>query len=199
MSRKRFRVSNAVGAVIILAALFTVGAVLNLAGLRLEKSAYPRKYCEYVEQYAAQNDLDAALVFAVIKTESGFRSDARSPAGALGLMQIMPATAEHLAMRMNEEVPDAEALLDAETNIRYGCEMLRWMYDEFGSVNTALAAYNGGWGNVREWLSDDDYSSDGVTLHTIPFTETDNFVRRVNIALEKYRELYYDGGNKYGD
>jgi soluble lytic murein transglycosylase len=60
-------------------------------------------------------------------------------------------------------------------------------------MDTALAAYNAGWGNVRKWLRDEAYSADGRTLHTIPFKETENFVKRVNAATDKYRELYYGG------
>ena len=193
MSRKRYRIRKSAVAVTLVLLILIVGFCVWFAGRSVEKATYPMRYREYVEQYAEQNGLEPTLVFAVIKTESSFRADAVSSVGAIGLMQIMPSTAEKLAKRLSEETPSEEALCDPETNIRYGCAMLAWMRSEFGSMDTVLAAYNAGWGNVRRWLADKSYSSDGVTLDVIPFKETENFVSRVNLAAEKYRELYYGG------
>lgn len=137
--------------------------------------------------------LEPALVFALIKTESNFVSDAVSSAGAQGLMQIMPKTADSLDKLAGRSCAERDLLLP-EINIRYGCEMLKWLGSEFFTTETVLAAYNAGYGNVRIWLSDPAYSSDGVTLHTIPFEETDDFVGKVTFAAERYRELYYNGG-----
>lgn len=193
MSQKRCKIRKSAVAIALLLLIILVGFGVWLAGKAIEKATYPMRYREYVEQYAEQNGLEPALVFAVIKTESSFRADAVSSAGAIGLMQIMPSTAQKLAKRLGEETPTEDALRDPETNVRYGCAMLAWMRGEFGSTDTVLAAYNAGWGNVRKWLADEAYSSDGVTLRTIPFKETENFVSRVNLAAEKYREIYYGG------
>ena len=193
MSQKRYKIRKSAVAIALLLLIVIVGFGVWFAGKAIEKATYPTRYREHVEKYAEQYGLEPALVFAVIKTESSFRADAVSSAGAIGLMQIMPSTAEKLARRLGEETPSAEELADPETNVRYGCAMLAWMRDEFGSMDTVLAAYNAGWGNVSKWLADEAYSSDGVTLHTIPFRETENFVGRVNLAAEKYRELYYGG------
>ena len=193
MSRKRYRIRKSAVAVALVLLLITVGFGVYFARNAIEKATYPMRYREYVERYAEQYGLEPALVFAVIKTESSFRADAISSAGAIGLMQIMPSTAQKLAKRLGEETPSEEALREPETNIRYGCAMLAWMRGEFGSMDTVLAAYNAGWGNVSKWLADEAYSSDGVTLNVIPFKETENFVSRVNLAADKYRELYYGG------
>ena len=193
MSRKRYTIRKSAVAVALVLLILIVGFGVWFAGRAIEKATYPTRYREYVEQYAEQYELEPALVFAVIKTESSFRADAISSVGAIGLMQIMPSTAEKLAKRLGEETPTEAELREPETNVRYGCAMLAWMRGEFGSMNTVLAAYNAGWGNVSKWLADEAYSSDGVTLHTIPFKETENFVSRVNLAAEKYRELYYGG------
>ena len=85
-------------------------------------------------------------------------------------------------------------LYDPETNIKYGTYYLSRLYNRFGDWDTALAAYNGGEGNVSEWLKDKKYSDDGIKLKTdkIPdeFSETKNYVKKVNKALKKYKELY---------
>ena len=81
-------------------------------------------------------------------------------------------------------------LVMAETNIRFGCHYLRHLIDVYGNIDTALAAYNGGMGNVYSWLNDSRYSDDGVTLKYIPFSETRNYVVKVNSSWEHYKEMY---------
>ena len=194
MSQKSFRTEGIIKTVIITALIICAGFLVNLGGRYLEKVSLPREHIEIVEKYAKEYDFDPAFIFAVIKTESGFRKDAVSSVGAIGLMQIMPSTAEKLAERLGEQIPTKEELFSPGVNIRYGCEMLSWMREEFEVSDTLLAAYNAGWGNVKKWLSDKNYSDDGITLKKIPFEETKNFIKRVNKTKDKYRELYYNGG-----
>lgn len=193
MSRKRFDIKKILLAALMTALLLAAGFGVYGAGKLIEKTTFPQKYLYTVEKSAAENGLKPELVFAVIKTESNFRESIVSSAGAVGLMQIMPPSADALDNK-HKRPSEGRDLLDPDTNIRYGCEMLRWMLDEFKNEKTAIAAYNGGWGNVKKWLSDKSYSTDGKTLHTIPFKETENFVRRVLLTKEKYKELYYNGG-----
>ena len=80
--------------------------------------------------------------------------------------------------------------MDPETNIMLGCHYLRHLLDVYEVTDTALAAYNGGMGNVSSWLSDPRYSDDGITLKDIPFPETKNYVVRVNEAWTHYRETF---------
>lgn len=109
---------------------------------------YPLRFEHIVRGHAANYDLDPALVAAVIYQESKFRPDARSESGAIGLMQLLPATAEGIALRTGGSAFRLEDLYDPELNVRYGCWYLRNLLRKYGSLETALAAYNGGQGNV---------------------------------------------------
>ena len=154
------------------------------------KVAYPQKYSEYVNKAAADYNLPPALIYAVIRTESGFDSGAVSPAGAVGLMQLMPATFEWLTDDKLFEHLESGMLYDPETNIKYGTYCLSYLYDRYGDWETALAAYNGGLGNVDEWLESDRYADGEGGLKRIPFKETRQFVARVTDAWEMYERLY---------
>ena len=155
-----------------------------------EKSAYPRGYSEYVTIYAEKYGVPETLVYAVIRTESDFESGAVSGAGAVGLMQLMPSTFKWLTDDMLFEHLESGMLYDPETNIRYGTYCLSYLYDRYGRWDLALAAYNGGLGNVDEWLEDDRYADGEGGLKRIPFKETRQFVSRVTEAWEMYERLY---------
>jgi len=150
---------------------------------------FPLQYEALIFRYSETHDLDPFLVMGVIQAESSFRPEVVSPMGATGLMQIMPGTAEWLAGRMGIDFEEGD-LINPAYNIRMGTYYLRLLINMFEYVDTALAAYNAGMGNVRSWLEQERYSYDGATLHTIPFTETRNYVERVNRFMEIYRELY---------
>lgn len=157
------------------------------------KLLYPRTYGELVEREAAEFSLDSDLIYAVIKTESGFDEDAQSHAGAMGLMQLTPATFEWISSLYPPENSEGD-VLDPAVNIHCGCALLRLLLDQYGSLDVALCAYNAGMGNVSGWLSGGQYSSDGENLHTIPYPETDSYVKKVKKAMERYQKLY--GGNE---
>lgn len=142
-------------------------AVLFIYALILR---YPVEYEREIRQAAKQNGLKSELVAAVVWTESGFDKNARSRRGAMGLMQLMPATAEWCAGEMGEEYGE-EKLFDADFNIRLGAFYLKYLLDKFGDERLALAAYNAGEGNVKKWLDA------GIT--EFPFKETANYVERV--------------------
>lgn len=148
------------------------------------KRRLPLKYSEQVEKYAAEFSLDKYLVYAVISTESGFDEKAQSRAGAQGLMQLMPATAEWINEKysLNE---NAENLFDADTNIRLGCAYLSYLFSRFGNEKKVICAYNGGEGNVREWI--DKY---GENLDYIPYKETRKYLKKVTVRHEIYKALY---------
>lgn len=153
------------------------------------KVLYPQRYTDLVEQEAAQFDLDPDLVYAVIKTESGFDPEARSHADAMGLMQLTQGTFDWVASLYPLEDP-AASVYDPQANIHCGCALLRLLLDQYGSLDVALAAYNAGMGNVSQWLESGEYSHDGETLHTIPYPETDAYVKKVRRAYEIYQSLY---------
>lgn len=154
---------------------------------RYLKAAYPLHYSEHVSAYAAEFELPESLVYGVIHTESRFDPEAVSSAGAKGLMQITDPTFEWILSKLGETTGD---VFDPQTNIRCGTKTLAILSDEFDHTETILAAYNAGIGNVTKWLSNSDYSHDGVTLHTIPFAETRDYVARVLQAQKMYQTLY---------
>ena len=148
------------------------------------------KYQQYVTTYAAEHNLPPSLVYAVIRTESGFEADAQSAAGAKGLMQLMDATYETAQRNLPGEALPIERVFDPDVNIRSGCWMLGYCFSKFDDPTAALAAYNAGHNRVKSWLKDSRYSDDGVTLKEIPLEETRNYVERVLDAQQKYIELY---------
>ena len=155
------------------------------------KLLYPIQYTDLVEREAEAYGLDPALVYAVIRTESGFDPEARSHAGAMGLMQMTEETFVWMQEILGESgAYGPEDLYDPQISIRYGCAFLSRLIGHYGRIETALCAYNAGMGNVASWLSDPLYSSDGVTVDLIPFEETRNYVQKVLQAESMYRELY---------
>ncbi len=146
------------------------------------------KYGDIVSRYSKEFELPPALIFAVIKTESGGKTSKVSSKGACGLMQIMPSTAEWFC-NLNGYTYKKENLFDAEYNIKLGCAYLNYLFEKFEVKNTVLAAYNAGEGNVKEWLKQNAYSSDGINLKKIPFTETQNYIIKVNNNNKSYNML----------
>lgn len=158
-------------------------------GLYLD-AAYPLKYEEQVERYSKEYNVDKYFVYAVIRTESGFKPDAVSDVGARGLMQIMEDTFDWVKFRMGDEDTVYSDMFNPGTNIQYGCWLLGYLYNEFGSVEVAAAAYHAGRGNVNKWLKDERYSSDGVHLDKIPISDTAHYVSKITRARDIYVKLY---------
>lgn len=155
------------------------------------KMIYPLKYKEYVTKYSMERGLDQYLIFAVIKAESGFDPNARSNKDAMGLMQITEQTANWGAGVLKIEDFKIEDLYDPETNIKLGCWYLQQLMKEFqNNTDLVIAAYNGGSGNVKQWLSKKEFSASGEHLDKIPFKETENFLKRVNNYHSIYIRLY---------
>ncbi|MBR4949293.1 MAG: lytic transglycosylase domain-containing protein [Clostridia bacterium] len=159
------------------------------------KNFYPLKYSEQVYEYADEYNLSKELVFGIIKTESNFKEDAVSSAGALGLMQITPDTFRWALLRDNNKTLSEKDIYTPEINIKYGCYIFRLFLDEFQVEETAIAAYNAGRGAVNKWLLDERYSKDGKTLYHIPYGETRHYVKKVMANKNKYKEIY-DFSNK---
>lgn len=176
-------------AVLFAICVLIIFSVVFTAGTLTLKSLYKPDYVSFAEKYAAENSLPLSLVYGVIHTESGFNPDAESEAGALGLMQITPETFHWLQSKTGESLPD-EALLDPETNIRYGCLFLGLLKEEFGTSREIFAAYHAGRGSVNKWLCNEEYSKDGKTLKKIPFPDTAHYVDKVIKAQRIYENLY---------
>lgn len=164
--------------------LFIVSAIFIHAQ---KKYIYPVKYSEYVDKYASEYNLNKFTVYAFINVESSFNEDAISPKGAIGLMQILPSTANFIADKLNVTTYD---LSDPETNVAFGCYYLRYLMNKFKDSRLVICAYNAGETRVREWLKDNRYSKDGITLNVIPYKETKNYVDKIEKTFEKYVNLH---------
>jgi len=173
--------------------LLLIVVVLSLSACKadfLQKSMYPIKYGEFVEKYSAEYDLDKYLVYAVIKAESKFNPEVVSNAGAIGLMQLMENTATECNKKEGFGYSIPEDLTNPETNIRIGCCYLRELYDRYGDMRLAVAAYNAGKGNVDNWLKDEDLADGEGGLKEIPFEETKKYVEKVFEYHDAYIEIY---------
>jgi len=172
-----------IGVVVVMTAPLAKKAVNDFGGLPLSDSSI-------IRQQAAAKHLSPALVAGVIYAETKF--DARtSPAGAVGLMQIEPATALFLAKRSGATTFNTSDLNKPAVNIAYGSYYLRYLLNEYhGKVVLALAAYNGGETNVNKWVSEARAHGRTLTISAIPFPETRAYVSRVLHAAGEYRRHY---------
>ncbi len=173
------------------------GGIAVLAGLALaylvangtfdhaiKELTLPLRHEDVIRQQANEKGVDAALIAAVIYSESKF-SDAESRAGARGLMQITPEAAKFIEKQSGGTTFNLDDLSDPEINIRYGTFLLRELLDRYdGDEAAALAAYNAGPGNADEWGGAD------LSVEDIPFPETRAYVEEVLEKREEYRQKY---------
>lgn len=139
---------------------------------------YPTPYAGAVREYANANRLDPAYVFAIMRTESLFQPEIRSSAGAVGLMQLMPATARHVARDIGSGAPSTAALDVPAANIQFGSRYLRNMLNRWqGNLALATASYNAGPRRIERWLPDAPMDP-AIWIANIPYTETRNYVQR---------------------
>lgn len=173
---------------IILLIIIGVLAAFNIKAIG--RYFYPIKYSNYIFEYSKQYNLDPYMVAAIIKTESNYNPNAKSSKNAYGLMQITGSTGICIAESLKIENFDVKKLYEPEYNINIGCWYLRDLKNEFKNMDLVIAAYNGGRGNVKQWLKDSKYSTDSKTLKYIPFKETDQYLKRVNTSYRMYKWLY---------
>lgn len=186
--------------------ILSVIVVVILAGLGAmifcyNNIQYPVKYTNEINAASEEFGVQKELIASVINAESHYNEKAVSNKGAIGLMQIMPSTAEWILNKISKqnssiqrlsqiELFDYEKsdgkLFDANLNIRIGTYYLAYLINKFKDVNTALCAYNAGEGKVGEWLNSNEFSEDKQTLKKIPYRETDNYVNKVNMNLKIY-------------
>ena len=167
-----------------------VGVAFAITRIDVEEAirevTLPLRHEDIIRQQAERFDLDPALIAAVINEESGF-SDRTSGAGARGLMQITPATADLIEKLSGGETFVHEDLANPDLNIRYGTFFLRHLFERFGGNQVAaLAAYNAGPENVVEW------GGSGLDLGDIEFEETRAYVENVQDSRDAYRDKYAD-------
>ena len=185
MAKRRNKKKRGCGWILFVLILVIVG--IGVGSRIWQEYQHPLRYEAYINKYSKEYQVDRHLVMAIIRSESNFIHDATSNKNAKGLMQIMEDTAYWIAQKIPIEDFSIEDLNDPETNIKMGTWYISWLIQHFdGNEQTALAAYNGGIGNVNRWLRDDNYSIDGETLAVIPYKETREYVEKV----EKYKAYY---------
>jgi soluble lytic murein transglycosylase len=158
---------------------------------------YPRPFKELVEQYAGETGIEPAVLYGLIRTESAFNHEVVSHAGAVGLTQLMSATAEETAARIRRRGgPDYTAegaaldLRNPAINIHIGAAYLAYLNERMEDPVLALLAYNGGVNRIRRWRRTVNLPSD-LFLESVEYSETRNYGRSVMGAAAMYKELYY--------
>jgi len=186
LSVDRRRRILAVGAAVLAGAV--IGLVLSRLDIEeaIREVTLPLRHDDIIRQQAAEKDVPADLIAAVIYAESRFREQT-SAAGARGLMQITPQTANVIEELSGGQTFVLEDLSDPDINIRYGTFYLRYLLDRYGDNEiAALAAYNAGEGHVDEW------GGAGLDLDDIAFAETREYVEEVLAKRDEYRDHYGD-------
>ena len=144
-------------------------------------------YYDIIKVNSRAFGLDPLWVAAIVKVESGFSKNAVSDKGAVGLMQVMPDTAKDVCRKLKIGVPDTERLKNPELNIRLGTFYLAELKETFkGDTVLVLAAYNGGQGSVRKWLTNHKNKYD---VETFPKGETKLFIKTVNVHYEQFKKM----------
>ena len=185
--RKKIIITAAVLAVLVIAAVL----LLRWTHTQMLQKMYPREYEASVTDAAKETGLDPNLIYAVIRQESRFNSDAKSGAGAIGLMQLTPDTFDWLQKKeLGRASLSTASLYEPAVNIQYGSRFLAILMKKYGVLHTSLCAYNAGQGRVDGWLKDSSLSKDGKTLLSVPYHETEDYARKVEQNYKQYQELY---------
>ena len=174
--------------------------VLALAGTllfstfrdKIEHWEYPQRFTEYVEYYAGKYGIDPMILYAFIRTESGFDPQATSSVDARGLMQMTEETFLWLRSKIAPDEPLTFAdLYSPDTAIRFGCYYLHLCMVRYkGDVSTTAAAYHSGWGTVDQLLQMEEHSADGETLQGFPYNQMHHYVNKITACYQTYQRLY---------
>ena len=167
--------------------ILTVIVVICINKLMI-KVMYKKDYSEYISKYSTKYEVDENLIYALIKAESKFKADAISNKNAIGLMQLMPATAEEIASKNNIELTE-ENILEPEVNIEIGTTYISSLLKKYECTEIAIAAYNAGIGNVDKWIENGTIKADGSNIENIPFKETNTYVRKIMRDYKIYSEM----------
>ena len=169
-----------------LAAALSLG-LISMPGSLIRRYMFPVHYESLILESSSRHGVDPLLTCAIIKCESNWDTSITSDAGAVGLMQLMPATSAELADYglVDGWAYDPTNLTDAGTNIEYGCAYLSQLQSQLGSTDEVIAAYNAGPGSVEEWLQ-----NGGDITEVISFPETAFYLKRVNETYKCYQQYY---------
>lgn len=177
---------------LLLLLLVVVIGILFIRSEWLGRTIYPIYYKEEIIRNANLYQLDPLLVASIIRVESNFKPEAVSPKGALGIMQLMPDTAEWILKKENfGSVTVEDVGRKPDVGIRLGTWYIQDLLRQFdGNLVVSLAAYNAGPGNVRQWLKNKTWSGEESTIGDIPFGETRHYVQRVLYYYGKYKQVH---------
>lgn len=152
-------------------------------------SRYPLAFGDKINAMSEKYDLPSTLIAGIVKTESDFDEDVIASDGGMGLMQLMPETAQWCAQQMG--IPyEEEKLLDADYNLDMGSFYLSYLINHYQNEGIAIIAYNAGLGNMDEWLADGTITTDPQTWDNVPFTISRNYIKRVRRAQNVYEAFY---------
>ncbi len=172
----------------------SVRLAVKVRGAReLNQFLYPLAHWDIVEGLSEKFGIDPFLVLAVVREESRFDEEARSSAGAMGLMQLMPGTAYRFDKKLRLGIKNSHDILDVKNNLSVGALYLGNLVKEFGSYAPAIASYNAGEEVVRKWLKTGRYKSADEFIEDIPYLETRNYVKRVLTTFIEYKRLFSSG------
>ncbi len=177
--------------IIILILSVIIGYVYQLIWHNIDLKNHPREYSEYVEKYSAEYGVPEYIVYSVIHSTSGFKSNLLAEDGRVGLMQLSPETFRFLTSLTKEEL-DKGILYDPDTNIKYGTYMLSYLFTRYGRWKTALAAYEAGIDAVDGWMTDPKNLDSNGNLVNIPNGSVAESVNDMEKKIEIYVELYYE-------
>jgi soluble lytic murein transglycosylase len=166
----------------------------------LHRYLYPLAFWDQVEDISKKHEIDSLIVLAVMREESRFDAGARSAAGAMGLMQVMPRTAYRLDKDLKMGIKSKSRLNEVKVNIALGSYYLKSLFKEFKSLPYVLAAYNAGETAVRQWMGRREYASVDEFIEEIPYPETRNYVKKVLTSYFQYMRYFEprDEGKRVG-
>lgn len=187
--QKKFTV-KLIAIIIIFIIIMLLCRVFNVYDMVM-KQFYKIEYSEYVNKYAEENGINPMWIYAIIKVESNFNPKATSGSGAKGLMQLMDTTGSDIAKELGITDFKSEMLYDPETNIKLGTKYFDTLLAKYNeNYYLAIAAYNGGIGNVDVWIDKGVIKKDGSDIENVPYKETNMYVRKTIKAYQIYSELY---------
>lgn len=172
------------------AGLIIVIALYFFGGTVAQRIVYPLQFRSIIIEESQNFKLEPALVAAVIFEESKFDERAKSKAGAIGLMQLMPDTAEWIAKNLNIDNFKVNDLYIPKKNIKFGCWYLRFLLGKYGREDLALAAYNSGHQNVDKWLKQEGMTKEQSGEIRLGYGETKHYIKKVRKTKELYNKIY---------
>ncbi|MGG1554874.1 lytic transglycosylase domain-containing protein [Paenibacillus ferrarius] len=166
-------------------------ATLFMNSAYIGRKLYPIHYVQEIKTSAAKHKVDPFLIAAIIRVETNYQYHLESSKGAIGLMQLMPDTADWIVESADVSIKSRDDLLKTDLNIYLGSWYVSWLIKHYnGNMVYAIAAYNAGQGNVNKWKNNGVWDGTEENSSQIPFGETRHYLQRVLFYYDKYTKLY---------